>query len=203
VGKLIDYVRTKAPNAVVIVTADHGEVFGEHGMFRHAFELWEPLVRVPFFVHLPNQTSAVEMASNRSAIDVAPTVLECLAASSDQFQGRGKSLIPEWTSLVTQKPGAFVPEERGVYVDLPATSNSQERHAWIEGNKKIIRFSGGLSQAFDLASDPEEKKPLEKSVRDELLTKMKAFERQLEFVGPSVCKEDCLEGKYLKQAPKP
>jgi choline-sulfatase len=36
-----------------VVTSDHGEAFGEHGMWRHGFEVWEPLVRVPLLVYVP------------------------------------------------------------------------------------------------------------------------------------------------------
>ena len=37
----------------MIVSADHGEAFGEHGMYRHAFEVWEVLTRIPLLIKAP------------------------------------------------------------------------------------------------------------------------------------------------------
>ena len=41
------------PERVVVVTADHGEAFGEHGTHWHGVELWEELVRVPLLIRVP------------------------------------------------------------------------------------------------------------------------------------------------------
>ncbi|HXN33238.1 MAG TPA: sulfatase, partial [Polyangiaceae bacterium] len=55
VGKLVDFIadRPWASRTVIIVTSDHGEEFGEHGMTRHGFEIWETLVHVPLMVVAP------------------------------------------------------------------------------------------------------------------------------------------------------
>ena len=49
VGKLIDYVSSQpwGKKTAIIVTADHGEAFAEHGMSWHGVDMWESLVRVP------------------------------------------------------------------------------------------------------------------------------------------------------------
>src|SRR5262249_41859319 len=39
---------------IVVVTADHGEEFGEHGLFAHGISLFEPAIRVPLVVRLPD-----------------------------------------------------------------------------------------------------------------------------------------------------
>jgi arylsulfatase A-like enzyme len=36
----------------VIITADHGEGFGEHGLFKHGYELWEEVIRVPLLFYV-------------------------------------------------------------------------------------------------------------------------------------------------------
>jgi arylsulfatase A-like enzyme len=49
IGRLLDFVQ-QGPlndNTVIIVSSDHGEAFGEHGLYRHGFEVWEELIRVP------------------------------------------------------------------------------------------------------------------------------------------------------------
>src|SRR5450432_1424064 len=47
-GKLLDFARAQPwwKDTVLIVSADHGEAFGEHGFYKHAFEIWDVLTRV-------------------------------------------------------------------------------------------------------------------------------------------------------------
>ena len=54
-GELITWVRAQPWGArtAIIVTADHGECFGEHSHYRHGFELWQELVRVPWIMRVP------------------------------------------------------------------------------------------------------------------------------------------------------
>jgi choline-sulfatase len=85
-----------AEHTAIIINSDHGEAFGEHGRTRHGFELWEPLVHVPLFFHLPGVTPR-RMDAPRSMIDLPPTILELLGLPPHPgFQG--KSLLPELRS---------------------------------------------------------------------------------------------------------
>jgi arylsulfatase A-like enzyme len=45
-------------DAIVIVTADHGEEFGEHGAYYHGVSLFEAAIRVPLWVCLPERRRA-------------------------------------------------------------------------------------------------------------------------------------------------
>jgi choline-sulfatase len=47
--RLLDFVEAQpwGKKTAIIVTSDHGEAFGEHGMYGHGFEVWEEIVRVP------------------------------------------------------------------------------------------------------------------------------------------------------------
>ncbi|HMA91350.1 MAG TPA: sulfatase, partial [Polyangiaceae bacterium] len=55
IGKLLDWAKQQPwwARTAVIITGDHGEAFGEHGQYRHAFEIWENLVRVPLMIYVP------------------------------------------------------------------------------------------------------------------------------------------------------
>src|SRR5690606_32439787 len=55
VGRFLDALEklSLSKNTIVIVTSDHGEAFGEHGMIRHGVEVWDVLSRVPLVVHVP------------------------------------------------------------------------------------------------------------------------------------------------------
>jgi arylsulfatase A-like enzyme len=64
---------------IVIVVADHGEAFGEHGYFRHVLSLDEEVLRVPFIWRAPGLVAAGRrIPSVVGLIDVTPTVLDLL-----------------------------------------------------------------------------------------------------------------------------
>ncbi|MCC6216806.1 MAG: sulfatase [Polyangiaceae bacterium] len=165
IGKLLEWCRAQPwwGTTAVIVSADHGEAFGEHKRFRHAFELYEVLVRVPLFLFAPGLAPRrVEVA--RSGVDLAPTILELMGQPPGEGLA-GKSLVPEARGGVA--------EPRPVLLDLPADSNNPERRALIDGTWKLLVFGRDQAfQLFDLAADPGESKDLARK-RPEELARMK------------------------------
>jgi len=189
VGKLLDFIAAKswASRTVIIITADHGEAFGEHGQFRHGFELWEPLVRVPLFFVIPS-VGPKKIDAPRSAIDIAPTMLDLFALERDAtFEG--KSLVPEIL-------GKETPEERDVIVDLPKTSDNDKRRAIVHGHQKLILFGASeYPQAFDLDADPEEKNVIMKGdMFGDLSSRLRTAGKSLKEIPTTGCKEGCLWG---------
>ena len=78
-------------DALVVVTSDHGEEFGEHGRFGwHSHTLFDELLRVPLLVKLPRGIRAgTSVEETARGIDVAPTVLAALGRSvPSAFEGR-------------------------------------------------------------------------------------------------------------------
>ncbi|MEO6576515.1 MAG: sulfatase [Polyangiaceae bacterium] len=192
IGKLLDFVATKswAARTAIVVTADHGEAFGEHKQNFHGFELWENLIRIPLFIVLPN-ASPRKIDEPRSAIDLAPTILDLFGIAADPgFEG--KSLVPELYGAKS--------EPRDIAIDLPATSDNDRRRAFIHGKYKLIAFgTEAYNQVFDLEADPEEKTPIVRGeVFADMLSRFKAYEKTLKDVPPYQCKETCLNGAYLK-----
>jgi len=63
-------------NSIIVVTADHGEEFLDHGGLVHGHTLFEELVRVPLLLKLPGNRHAGTSASDPvSVMDIAPTIL--------------------------------------------------------------------------------------------------------------------------------
>lgn len=196
IGKLLDHAR-KQPwwdKTVVIVSADHGEAFGEHKMFRHAFELWEMLVRVPLMICGPG-IEARRLDVPRSGIDLAPTILELLGVTADSdFAG---------TSLVPELRGGAAPA-RPVLLDLPADSNNPERRALVDGDYKLLVFGNDWRfDLYDVRQDPGETKDLAKAMPDklaELKAKYRAVWDPLRKVKPYGGNK--LEGGGVASGPK-
>jgi arylsulfatase A-like enzyme len=161
IGKLLDFARSKPwwKDTVVIVSADHGEAFGEHGMYKHAFEVWEVLARVPLFFYGPG-IKARKIDQRRSHIDLAPTILE-LAGVPVPPGLHGRSLVPE---LFGAEPDVREP----ILIELAEDSHNPPRRALIQGSLKLIEFEHGKYELYDLDRDPEEKQDLAKSHPTEL-----------------------------------
>ena len=76
-------------NTYVIITADHGESFGEHGLFLHQNALYRELIRVPLIVYRPGYIPAgVRVARPVSNVALASTVMEFAGAT-------GQALFPQ------------------------------------------------------------------------------------------------------------
>ena len=73
VGRLLEAVNSRAPNAVVAVTGDHGEGLGEHGEDTHGMLAYDSTLRVPLIVAAP----AVQAGTDEATLSttVIPTIL--------------------------------------------------------------------------------------------------------------------------------
>ena len=77
----------------VAVTADHGEIFGEHNCFMHSYHMWEPVLRVPFVISSP--ALPVKGAYDDrpfTHLDVAPTLLDLVGIDLRSHDLVGKSM---------------------------------------------------------------------------------------------------------------
>ncbi len=77
-GRLMDELRRRGmyDDTMIIVTADHGEEFGEHGGFWHGTTLYDEQLHVPLFVKLPrNERAGTHVSHWVQSIDLMPSVL--------------------------------------------------------------------------------------------------------------------------------
>lgn len=153
VGKLITWIKQQpfGKDTAIIITADHGESFGEHGHLKHGYELWEELVRVPLFIDVPGAKPR-RIDTPRSHIDLRRTILELMNVS-ETADTRGKSLVPELFGAE--------PEPRVVVCDLPRDNLQDRRRAVIDGRYKMIGIGDDRRLLyFDVVADPGETKRL-------------------------------------------
>ena len=73
-------------DSLVIITADHGDAFGEHGRYGHPRYLYDELIHVPMVVAAPEFSEATVEAPV-STLDVVPTILDFVGASHDSLPG--------------------------------------------------------------------------------------------------------------------
>ncbi len=80
----------------VIVTADHGDEFFEHGFKGHLRTLYREVVQVPLIVHVPGLSAGVVAQQPVSLVDLTPTVLDLLGVAAPAGVD-GESLVPAMT----------------------------------------------------------------------------------------------------------
>ncbi len=156
-------------DTLVVVTADHGETFWEHGNFwNHGLWVSQTDVHVPLIVRFPEGRGAGRAPMEPvSGVDVAPTVLEALGLASARREGdpgAGRSLLP----LVDDQPFAPRPvfseaTQPGRIVESgePAWRNERKPRSVRLGPWKLVDAPYlGLKQLFHLERDPGERHDL-------------------------------------------
>lgn len=80
-------------NSTVIVTADHGEEFGEHGGLSHDGKMFDELVHVPLCIYQSDLAEGKVVDTLVSTLDVSPTIAWLAGAEPDP-SWQGRSLFP-------------------------------------------------------------------------------------------------------------
>ncbi|MDP6946407.1 MAG: sulfatase-like hydrolase/transferase, partial [Myxococcota bacterium] len=156
VGRLLLQLHEKGrlADTIVVVTSDHGEAFGEHGVQTHGQSLYEEELRVPLILYLP-APSGRGFASKRFAppvdlTDVAPTLLQAVGLRPS-LPMHGESLLgPALANQPLRTPEAFA-ETRLPYARLQALRRGAE--------KIVVDHLSGTAWRTDLTLDPEERHP--------------------------------------------
>lgn len=139
-------------NTLVIVTSDHGEELGEHGLFGHFVSLHRAELEIPLLVVFPSRVPAgVSVAEPVSHRNVPATVADLLGyGHASPFPGQ--SLARHWNPA-RQGEGAG-PDP--VYAELAELRMQSLR----VGSKVYVHHDIGLEQLFDLKDDPGEHRNL-------------------------------------------
>ncbi len=136
----------------VILTADHGEEFGDHGGQGHGFQLYSELTHVPLVLLHPGTFPVTgRVAANVSLVDVLPTVRDLLGHGPAP-QDEGHSLLPYYLEGRTPAARALFSMRSGF---------RGHKTAVIRGRHKLIRTEGiALPELYDLEEDPDELRDL-------------------------------------------
>jgi len=178
-------------NTIIVITADHGEPFLDHGIFGHGLTLYNDAVRVPLLMRVPGMSSRGALVDDVvSGIDIMPTLLRLLAVPGE-FKMQGSDI-----SAVFQDAQSDV----GNGESVAETWLFGFRQALQDKEWKIIfnrDGEGEYYQLFNLADDPGERADLAGSQPERLAeyqTKLSAFQERMSAVQ--------LQQKKVTLAPK-
>jgi len=148
-------------NSLIILTADHGDAFGEHRKFAHGergTNLYEEIIRVPLIISAPNLKED-EISDQVSLLDISPTILDFLSVQKPESM-QGESLLAH----NNKKEGGVFAETLAVesrpYIDAKGELDLIKRVgavAYRTGTWKYIYNMNGFSELYNLKKDPDEK----------------------------------------------
>jgi arylsulfatase A-like enzyme len=98
IGRLMKKLKDQGnlENTVVLITSDHGEHFGEHGLMEHACSLYTQLIHVPLIILHPGRAPAGEVISKPVSLRDLPASILDLIGLKDQGILPGNSLRRFW-----------------------------------------------------------------------------------------------------------
>jgi len=156
IGLIRDYLCQKKirEKTIVVITADHGEEFQEHGQRYHAKHLYEEVLRVPLIISLPTLLpSGLSIATQVRSIDIVPTLLEILGFAPFENH-QGESLVP----LLHTGPFPDRPSVSQVGADQESPAGEGEIIALTTGEHKLIwHRKDDIKELYYLTHDPWEK----------------------------------------------
>ncbi len=182
--------------AIVIVSADHGEEFHEHGLVGHAHTLYAEVLNVPLFVHAPRRFASLRVAERVSQVDVLPTLREIVGLAPAP-RAAGTSLLP----LLDGRARRLAP--RALFADLwHATYSERKRFlaATIEGEWKLIEGAPEGPMLFHLDRDPldlRNRHDANPEVAARLRERFRAADRQLPRLAPEF--EDSVQDAAMNE----
>ncbi|MDP6538817.1 MAG: sulfatase [Planctomycetota bacterium] len=146
--------RGRLADAWIVITSDHGEAFGEHGVTEHGTTVYGEVTHIPLVVVPPAGVLLPAPSDPASLVDVAATLAGVAGA---EWTGGGRDLrepaaSPAEPTLVEFYGDPAKARRHGELARLPA-------RALVEGSLKLV-VHGGASELYDLDADPGELRDL-------------------------------------------
>ncbi len=152
VGRLVEALERRAllERTLVVVTGDHAEAFGEHGVATHATTVYDAETLTVGVLHVPGSKPR-RVREPVVHHDFGPTLMNLLGVRKGFDELRGRNLIPALVGRRLERPNFIV----------EIFHSEHHRKYWaalVEGDDKLVyREDTQEYRLFDLARDPGEK----------------------------------------------
>lgn len=145
-------------NTIVIIAADHGEEFNEHGVILHGNSLYRPSVEVPLILRFPGRVPAGVVAQTPASLrEIPATVLDLLGIAERPFPGPSLATLWQDSSGAQVGPPLYSSVRRawGLPSWYPVVNGDMLSVA--DSGFRMIRGGNGTEELYDLRSDPFER----------------------------------------------
>lgn len=157
VGRMLAAVEAlgQLDNTIVVFTADHGDMMGDHGLMLKGFIPFRGTLQVPMMVVDPRREAA-RSASLASSIDLGPTLMElCDVPTHDGVQGKPLTPILD-DHAATVRDHVLVEDDLRAEISQFLRIPHRIRTIVTDTGIKHTRYSSTETMLFDLNIDPSE-----------------------------------------------
>jgi arylsulfatase A-like enzyme/Flp pilus assembly protein TadD len=140
-------------STLIIITGDHGEMFGEHMEMSHGYFVYRNVLRIPLIFKLPGKKKPVRVKDNCGLMDIVPTICDLLDIEVPKAV-QGKSLTSYF------KNGASSDEKRSIFCEslTPTTLSANSLLSVINDKWQYIQTT--RPELYNLVNDPYERNDL-------------------------------------------
>ena len=152
IGELFKFLKKHEvyDNSLIIITADHGESFGEHGLMLHTPAVYEELVKVPLIIKYPkDHYKKGRLPTPISLVDIMPEVLTVVGIPVPQ-RVQGVSFSQKHHDVIIER----YKDKNWAWTAYPFGERSLR--AIYEGDYKYIWASNNKHELYNLRDDPHE-----------------------------------------------
>ena len=172
VKEIVEMLKKKGmwERTILVLTADHGEEFGDHGGLGHGTSLHEELLRVPLVIHHPG-LSPGESDIPVSHVDMLPTVCDWAGLLPPAgISGKRLEELERNENL----------QARPFFARVVSLDDNSDRFTVIwQEHKYIYNRSTNKEILYNLREDPQEKHPLKSSPKQLLGRLRSEVEKQV------------------------
>lgn len=149
-------------HTLVVITSDHGELFGEHELMEHGHAVYLPAIQVPLVITLPGTVPDGLRASVPVSLRDFPATILDVAGLSQRAALPGSSLARFWSSsakggeqaILTEMGQALTPG--GIYPPWYPAAKGPLRSLLLDDLHFIRDFGDGHEELYSLRDDPTE-----------------------------------------------
>jgi len=156
IGRVLDAIDARAPDALVIYTSDHGDFLGSHCLSGKGPAMYDEITRIPLLVRWPGQTPEGAVCPHiASHIDMVPTVMEAFGLPIPKLL-EGRSMLGTFRDPGV-RPRDILFMEFGRYeIDHDSFGGFQPVRCAFDGRHKLVINLMTSDELYDLATDPDE-----------------------------------------------
>jgi arylsulfatase A-like enzyme len=151
-------------DTVVVVVSDHGENFGEHGLYGHNYSLHDTLIHVPLVIRYPATIKPGRVTHPVTTRDLYGTLVRLAGLPMPKLaMPLGDVLTHPADAPVFSELLAFHGSKAGMDRVRPDGTHFRLRrkfHAVVLGDEKFIHASDGQHERFDRSADAAEQSNL-------------------------------------------
>ena len=154
-------------NATIVVTSDHGQLFGEHGLLYHAMPPYEGVAKVPLIAANYENGKMVRerdvVNAPVSLLSLHKSILDLASGKQERLNGnlrRSRKVFCEHTGISEgwdEQLLSMLKGKSSVVASIYRTKKSYNRKitAVYSGRFKLLhKLSGGKDELYDISADP-------------------------------------------------